>query len=88
MAGNGSEILVYLGASKPYVGDYETTETYELHSILCELLARNRSCVPPTTWHYVMLHMVWAGPCRPRWRNAMPGLTAGCRVCVCVCVCV
>ena len=35
MPGNGS-ILIYLGASEPYVGDYDTTETYELHSISCE----------------------------------------------------
>jgi|EP01043_Picozoa_sp_COSAG02_P002257 hypothetical protein len=36
MPGSGSEILVYLGASEAYVGAYETTETYELHSISCE----------------------------------------------------
>ena len=29
-------IPVYLGATEPYVGDYTSTESYELHSISCK----------------------------------------------------
>jgi hypothetical protein len=31
---NGT-IPVYLGATEPYVGEYASTEDYELHSIAC-----------------------------------------------------
>jgi hypothetical protein len=42
MSANGS-VEVYLGATEPYVGDFDSTETYELHSISCKPLPLSRT---------------------------------------------
>ena len=56
MPGNGS-ILIYLGASEPYVGDYDTTETYELHSISCEPVCLLSGSVCRTRYAFLSVYL-------------------------------